>query len=348
MDNQPLTYKSSGVDIEAGERAVELMKASLRATYNDRVLTGLSDFGGMYALDPALREPVLVSSTDGVGTKLKIAFALDRHGTVGQDLVAMVVDDVVVQGARPLFMLDYLAVGRLRPEVAANLVRGMADACRTIPCALIGGETAELPGFYAEGEYDLAGFAVGVVERERIIDGSAVRPGDVVLGLASSGLHSNGYSLARAVLLERAGLGLEQEIAELGRTLGAELLEPTVVYAGPLCRLFAEGLYPHALAHITGGGIAGNLARVLPAGVTALLERSAWPVPPVFPLIQRLGDVAPVEMDRAFNLGLGMIVIAGAESAEGMRERLQAEGLQVHVIGEIVARGADEDAVLLR
>ena len=348
MENQPLTYKSSGVDIEAGERAVELMKASLRATYDDRVLTGLSDFGGMYALDPSLREPVLVSSTDGVGTKLKIAFAMDKHDTVGQDLVAMVVDDVVVQGARPLFMLDYLAVGRLRPEVAADLVRGMAESCRTIPCALIGGETAELPGFYAEGEYDLAGFAVGVVERARIIDGSAVRPGDAVLGLASSGLHSNGYSLARAVLLERAGLRLEQEIPELGRTLGEDLLEPTTVYAGPLCRLFAEGLYPHALAHITGGGIAGNLARVLPSTVTARLDRAAWPVPPIFPLIQRLGAVDPAEMDRAFNLGLGMVAIVAAEQAEGMRERLQAEGLQVCVVGEIAERAAGEDAVVLR
>lgn len=347
MHNQPLTYKSSGVDIEAGERAVELMKASLRATYDANVVTGLSDFGGMYALDPSLREPVLVSSTDGVGTKLKIAFAMDKHDTVGQDLVAMVVDDVVVQGARPLFMLDYLAVGKLRPEVAASLVRGMAEACRGVPCALLGGETAELPGFYAEGEYDLAGFAVGVVERDKIIDGSAVRPGDVVLGLASSGLHSNGYSLARAVLLERAGLALDQEVPELGRPLGEELLEPTTVYAGPLCRLFAEGLYPHALAHITGGGIAGNLSRVLPAAVTARLDRAAWPVPPIFSLIQRLGEVAPAEMDRAFNLGLGMIAVVTSDSAGSWRERLQAQGVAAFVVGEIVDRVGKGESVVL-
>jgi phosphoribosylformylglycinamidine cyclo-ligase len=342
-----MDYKSSGVDIEAGERAVELMKGSLRATYDAGVLTGLSDFGGMYALDPSLREPVLVSSTDGVGTKLKIAFALDKHDTVGQDLVAMVVDDVVVQGARPLFMLDYLAVGRLRPEVAATLVRGMAEACRSIPCALIGGETAELPGFYAEGEYDLAGFAVGVVERARIIDGATIQAGDVVLGLAASGLHSNGYSLARAVLLEEAGLSLDQTIPELGRTLGEEMLEPTTVYAGPLCRLFAQGLYPRGLAHITGGGIPGNLCRVLPPGLTARVERSSWQAPPIFPLIERLGGVAQAEMDRTFNQGLGMMLVTDAGEAGKTLAALEAAGTHGFVVGEIVPRGDSDEAVVI-
>ncbi|NLO74335.1 MAG: phosphoribosylformylglycinamidine cyclo-ligase [candidate division WS1 bacterium] len=345
MDDDRLTYKSSGVDIAAGERAVELMKASLKATYNEHVLTGLADFGGLYALDDSPTGQVLVASTDGVGTKLKIAFALGKHDTVGQDLVAMVVDDIVVHGARPLFMLDYLAVGHLRPEVASDLVRGMAKACRPIPCALIGGETAELPGFYAEGEYDLAGFAVGVVERHRLIDGSAIRAGDMVLGLASSGLHSNGYSLARAVLLERTGWTLDRRVPELGRTLGEELLEPTRVYAGPLVRLFDQGLYPHGLSHITGGGIPGNLARILPKGLCAQLNRSAWPVPPIFSLIQDEGQIADEEMLRTFNMGLGMIVVVAPEEAQATERALQSKGLSVSEVGEIAERQSSEEAV---
>jgi phosphoribosylformylglycinamidine cyclo-ligase len=337
--NQPLTYKSAGVDIEAGERAVALMKDALRSTHDSGVLTGLSDFGGMYALDPALREPVLVSSTDGVGTKLKIAFALDKHDTVGQDLVGMCVDDVIVQGARPLFMLDYLAVGKLRPEVAAEVVRGIAAACRQVPCALIGGETAELPGFYAEGEYDMAGFAVGVVERARLIDGAAVQAGDVILGLGASGLHSNGYSLARAVLLEQAGVRLDQQIPELGRTLGEELLEPTRIYAGSLGRLFAQGRYPHALAHITGGGIPGNLCRVIPEGLQARVRSGSWPRLPIFSLIQRLGRIAEEEMYRTFNMGLGMMAVVGGEEAEDWVGWLEGEGEKVYVVGEVGEAG---------
>lgn len=341
MSESPLTYKSSGVDIAAGEHAVELMKDSLRATYDSGVLTGLSDFGGMYALDPSLREPVLVSSTDGVGTKLKIAFALDKHDTVGQDLVGMCVDDVVVQGARPLFMLDYLAVGKLRPEVAAEVVRGIAEACRQVPCALIGGETAELPGFYAEGEYDMAGFAVGVVERSKLIDGSQVRAGDVLLGLGASGLHSNGYSLARAVLLQAAGMRLDQTVEELGRSLGEELLEPTHVYAGAFSRLFAQDRYPHALAHITGGGIPGNLCRVIPDGLQARVRRGSWPILQIFELISRRGQVADEEMYRTFNMGLGMVAIVPAEAAEQWQAWLEAEGEKVYVVGEVAA-GEDE------
>ena len=347
MSDQPLTYKSAGVDIEAGERAVALMKDALRATYDPAVLTGLSDFGGMYALDPALREPVLVSSTDGVGTKLKIAFALDKHDTIGQDLVGMCVDDVIVQGARPLFMLDYLAVGKLRPEVAADIVRGLAQACRQVPCALIGGETAELPGFYAEGEYDMAGFAVGVVERAQLIDGSQVQVGDVVLGLAASGLHSNGYSLARAVLLEHAGVRLDQQIPELGRTLGEELLEPTRVYAGSLGRLFAQGRYPHALAHITGGGIPGNLCRVIPDGLQARVRADSWPLLPLFSLIQRLGQIAVPEMYRTFNMGLGMIAVVAAEESVQWQAWLEAEGEKVYVIGEVVEAEAGAERVTI-
>jgi len=323
------------------------MKEALQATYDQNVLTGLADFGGMYALDPSLRHPVLVSSTDGVGTKLKIAFALDQHDTVGQDLVAMCVDDIVVQGARPLFMLDYLATGKLRPEVAAEVVRGIAEACAAIPCALIGGETAELPGFYAPGEYDLAGFAVGVVEREKLIDGSAIQAGDVLLGLGSSGLHSNGYSLARAVLLEKAALSLEDNLPELGRTLGQELLEPTLVYAGPLARLFGEDLYPQGLAHITGGGLPGNLTRILPQGLSAHLDPASWPVPPIFNLIQEHGSVATTEMYRTFNMGLGMIAVVAPDRAPQFQKRLAAEGVKVYVIGEIAESGPDEEPVLL-
>lgn len=347
MSEEGFTYKQAGVDLEAGERAVELMKQALQATYDQNVLTGLADFGGMYALDPSLQRPVLVSSTDGVGTKLKIAFALNQHDTVGQDLVAMCVDDIVVQGARPLFMLDYLAVGQLQPEVVADLVRGIAEACARIPCALIGGETAELPGFYAPGEYDMAGFAVGVVEREKLIDGSAIQAGDVLLGLGSSGLHSNGYSLARKVLLEKANLGLREIIPELGRPLGEELLEPTLVYAGPLARLFAEDLYPRGLAHITGGGLPGNLARIIPPGLSAHLTPGSWPVPPIFNLIQERGGVATPEMYRTFNMGLGMIVVVAPDCAPQFQEQLSAEGLQVYSVGEIAKSEPGEEAVLL-
>ncbi|HEY3398054.1 MAG TPA: phosphoribosylformylglycinamidine cyclo-ligase [Armatimonadota bacterium] len=347
MSDPGLTYKSAGVDIEAGERAVALMKDSLRKTYDAGVLTGLSDFGGMYALDPSLQQPVLVSSTDGVGTKLKIAFALDKHDTVGQDLVAMCVDDVVVLGARPLFMLDYLAVGKLRPEVAADLVRGIAEGCQQVPCALIGGETAELPGFYAEGEYDLAGFSVGVVERERLLDGSTVQAGDLLLGLASSGLHSNGYSLARAVLLEKAGLRLEQTVAELGRTLGEEMLEPTRIYAGSLVRLLGQGQYPRALSHITGGGLPGNVNRVVPAGLTAEIRRGSWDLPPVFELIGKLGQIEAAEMYKTFNMGLGMVAVVAPEQAAEYRAALEDQGERVWEIGQIVAAGGEGDKVRL-
>ncbi len=347
MTKRPLTYKSAGVDIEAGERAVALMKDSLLATYDPGVLTGLSDFGGMYALDPSLREPVLVSSTDGVGTKLKIAFALDKHDTVGHDLVGMCVDDVIVQGARPLFMLDYLAVGKLRPEVAADIVRGIAEACRQVPCALIGGETAELPGFYAQGEYDMAGFAVGVVERSKLIDGSAVGAGDVLLGLGASGLHSNGYSLARAVLLDQAGLALDQSPPQLDRTLGEELLKPTRVYAGSLGRLFAQGRYPHALSHITGGGLPGNLCRVIPAGLQARVKLATWPILPIFSLIQTLGNLADEEMYRTFNMGLGMVAVVAAEEADQWQAWLEAEGEKVYVVGEVGQAAGEMEKVVL-
>jgi phosphoribosylformylglycinamidine cyclo-ligase len=320
------SYREAGVDLEAAERAVEMMKAAVLSTHDERVLSGLAEFGGLFALGTAYREPVLVAGTDGVGTKLKIAFALDRHDTVGQDLVAMCVDDIVCHGARPLFFLDYIATGKLRPEVVAEIVGGVAKACRLAGCALIGGETAELPGFYAPGEYDLAGCAVGVVERDRLITGAAVRAGDIVVGLRASGLHSNGYSLARLVLLERAGLKLDQQLPELGRTLGEELLEPTAIYAPALLAALDAGVPIAALAHVTGGGLPGNLSRVIPAGLRARLERRALPGGPIFSLIQRLGQVADEEMLRTFNMGIGMVAVLPGNAVEAFLTVVRAHG----------------------
>lgn len=337
MDERP-TYKQAGVDIAAGERAVELMKAAVRSTHTPDVLRGLSDFGGMIAL-AGYADPVLVGGTDSVGTKLKIAFALGRHDTVGQDCVAMCADDIVCQGATPLMFLDYVGIGKLIPEVVAAIVRGVAEGCRRAGCALLGGETAELPGLYAEGEYDLVGFAVGAVERDRVIDGSGVVAGDVLIGLPSSGLHSNGYSLARYVLLDIAGMALDAEVPALGRTLGEELLEPTRIYAGSLVRLFREGPLPHALAHITGGGIGGNVARVIPKGLTAHVTMRSFPRPLIFDLIQRTGDVAEAEMRRTFNLGLGMVLAVATDDADRTLEVLRAAGENPLHVGEVRAGG---------
>jgi phosphoribosylformylglycinamidine cyclo-ligase len=334
-----VTYKQAGVDIDASERAVELMKKAVRSTHGPAVVQGLSDFGGMIGLGDEYEDPVLVAGTDSVGTKLKIAFALDRHDTVGQDCVAMCVDDIACQGATPLLFLDYIGIGKLVPQTVAEVVAGVAEGCKLAGCALVGGETAELPGFYQEGEYDLVGFAVGVAERDRIIDGSAVAAGDVVVGLPSSGLHSNGYSLVRYLLLEQEGLALDREVPELGRTLGEELLEPTRIYAGSLARLFREGPLPHALAHITGGGIAGNLARCVPEGLTAYVETDRFQRPPIFDLIQRLGNVEEQEMRRAFNLGLGMVLIVAEADCEAAMAGLREAGEEPLVVGEVRADG---------
>lgn len=333
MRDKP-TYKSAGVDIEAATAMLADAKEAVLRTQNGNVLRTLSDFGGLYALT-GYREPVLVSGTDGVGTKLKIAFAMDRHDTVGQDLVAMCVDDIVVQGARPLFFLDYFATGKLRPETGAAVVKGIAAACELAGCSLIGGETAELPGFYAEGEYDLAGFAVGAVEKSEIIDGSAVREGDVILGLGSSGLHSNGYSLARTVLLEDAGLKLDQNMAELGQTLGAALLEPTRIYCADLVAMLDAGLRPHGMSHITGGGWPDNIARVIPDGLCAVCDPAAVPAPPICRLIGRLGGVEREEMYHTFNMGLGMVVVVAAEAAGASEQFLSQRGLPVFAMGHI-------------
>jgi phosphoribosylformylglycinamidine cyclo-ligase len=328
------TYRDAGVDIDEGDRLVDLIKPLARPTLRPEVLAGIGGFGGLFALDTKkYRNPVLVSGTDGVGTKLKLAFLTGRHDTVGIDLVAMSVNDVAVTGAEPLFFLDYFATGRLRAEEAAQVVKGIAEGCRQAGCALIGGETAELPGFYAEGEYDLAGFAVGVVERDRILDGRSVAPGDALVGVASTGLHSNGYSLARKVLLERHDLS--DRPAELsGRTLGDALLEPTRIYARDILALLDE-VPLKAAAHITGGGLPGNVPRNLPDGTHAVLRGGTWDVPAIFGLIEREGAVTRDEMYRTFNMGLGLVLVLPAAGAEAARAVLARRGLASWVVGAV-------------
>lgn len=319
-----VSYKDAGVDIDAGNRAVELMKNAVKKTWRPEVLTDLGGFGGAFV--PNLknyRQPVLVSGTDGVGTKLRIAFALDRHDTIGVDAVAMCVNDILVQGAEPLFFLDYLAVGKMEPEKVSEIVTGVAEGCRQAGCALIGGETAEMPGFYAEGEYDIAGFAVGMVDRDKIIDGSAVKPGDVLLGLPSSGLHSNGYSLARRVLLDDKLSALEQQIDALGHSLGEEMLKPTRIYVKEVLPLL-DKYNVKAMAHITGGGLLENVPRSLPEGLTAEFDYGAWEVPEIFRIIQRQGNVTDNEMHRTFNMGIGFVLVLPAEQADAILSEIKA------------------------
>ena len=336
-----LTYRDAGVDIDEGDRLVELIKPHARPTMRPEVLAGIGGFGGLFALDvKKYREPVLVSGTDGVGTKLKIAFAADRHGTIGQDLVAMCVNDVAVVGAEPLFFLDYFATGKLSAEQGAEVVKGIAEGCRLAGCALIGGETAELPGFYAKGEYDLAGFAVGVVERSRIVDGKKVTPGDLVLGVASSGVHSNGYSLARKALLEKHPLDARLDGLD-GRTLADALLEPTRIYAKDVLALL-EKVEVRSFAHITGGGLPGNVPRNLPDGTKAVLDERRWPRPAIFDVIEREGQVPRDEMYRTFNMGLGLVaVVAPKDEAEALAV-LKARGLDAWTVGTIEQGGPGE------
>ena len=330
-----LTYKDAGVDVEGANRLVRLLASMARKTARPGVMGGIGGFGGLFDLGRVrVRRPVLVSSTDGVGTKLKIAFMAGRHDTVGIDLVAMGVNDIITQAAEPLFFLDYFATGKLKPATLRAVVSGVAEGCRLAGCALLGGETAEMPSFYGDGEYDLAGFAVGVVEKDRIPDPRAVRAGDVIIGLPSSGLHSNGYSLARKVLLETARLKLKPRVAELGRPLAEELLEPTRIYAA-LIRGLAARHRIKGIAHITGGGIAGNLPRVLPPGMRAWVRRGSWPVPPIFDLIAKLGGVEQGEMDRTFNNGIGMVLVVGAADAPGVERALRRRREAYSVIGEV-------------
>jgi len=305
-------YRDAGVDIDAGNETVRRIKSIARSTFTSGVLSELGSFGGLFRLNTdRYREPVLVSSADGVGTKLKVAFMTGRHDTVGADLVNHCVNDILVQGAEPLFFLDYLATGRLSPDVAEQVIAGIARGCRENGCALIGGETAEMPGFYAEGEYDIAGFIVGVVEQSGIIDGRGIVPGDALIGLPSAGLHTNGYSLARHVFFDRCGLTPDALVPELGATVGDALLAPHRSYLGAIRPLIHAALIK-GMAHITGGGITENLPRVLPAGCAASVDRSAWVVPPLFTTIQQRGHIEGDEMYRAFNMGIGLVVVCAA------------------------------------
>jgi phosphoribosylformylglycinamidine cyclo-ligase len=329
-----LTYRDAGVDIDEGDRLVERIKPYARPTLRPEVLAGIGGFGGLFALDvKKYREPVLVSGTDGVGTKLKVAFAADRHGTIGQDLVAMCVNDVAVVGAEPLFFLDYYATGKLSAEKGAEVVRGIAEGCRLAGCALIGGETAELPGFYAEGEYDLAGFAVGCVERSRIVDGRGVAPGDLVIGVASTGLHSNGYSLARKALLDRHPLDARLDGLG-GRTLADALLEPTRIYAKDVLALL-EKVRVRSFAHVTGGGLPGNVPRNLPDGTRAVLEERRWPRPAIFDAVEREGQVPREEMYRTFNMGLGLVAVVAPADEAAAHAVLRERGLGAWTVGAI-------------
>lgn len=334
-----LSYRDAGVDIDAGDALVERIKPLAKRTMRPGVLAGIGGFGGLFELPTNYREPVLVSGTDGVGTKLKLAFTLNRHNTVGQDLVAMSVNDILVQGAEPLFFLDYFACGQLDVEVAASVVGGIAHACELAGCALIGGETAEMPGMYPAGEYDLAGFAVGVVEKSRIIDGRHIQAGDVVLGLASSGAHANGFSLIRKII-ERAGVDINMPFVP-GQTLADAVMAPTKIYAKSLLGLLKTTAVK-GMAHITGGGLLENIPRVLPKEVTAELDHHAWQMPPLFPWLQQQGQVTDDEMHRVFNCGIGMVVVVAADEAESALAQLRAAGETAWQIGKIRARADGE------
>lgn len=332
-----LTYRDAGVDIDAGNYSVQLIKDSVRSTYRPEVLGDLGGFGGMFALSLGkYKEPVLVSGTDGVGTKLRLAFLLNRHDTIGQDAVAMCVNDILAPGAEPLFFLDYLAVGKLLPEQVAAVVKGVAGACKESGCALIGGETAEMSGFYPAGEYDIAGFAVGVVERSRIITSDRVRAGDVLLGLPSSGLHSNGFSLVRKIVFDVKGFKGDEAFPELGgKPLGEELLTPTRLYPR-LCLPLIRDFDLHGMAHITGGGFYDNIPRALPKNMGAEINAGAWEMPPIFRLLQEWGNVAWPEMYRTFNMGIGMVLIAAAGEAAKIKAELAKSGEAVYEIGRVV------------
>jgi phosphoribosylformylglycinamidine cyclo-ligase len=338
-----MTYRDAGVDIDAGDALVERIKPAAKRTMRPEVLGGIGGFGALFEVSKKYKEPVLVSGTDGVGTKLKLAFMLDRHDTVGQDLVAMSVNDILVQGAEPLFFLDYFACGKLDVGSAATVVEGIAKGCELAGCALIGGETAEMPDMYPAGEYDLAGFAVGAVEKAKIINGKSIVPGDVVLGLASSGAHSNGYSLIRRIV-ERAKPDLKADFH--GQPFADALIAPTRIYVKSLLKLM-ESVTVKGMAHITGGGLTGNVPRVLPENVTAVIEKSSWTLPPLFQWLQAQGQVADEEMHRVFNCGIGMVVIVAAADAAKATELLQAAGETVHALGRIEARQAGQDQTLI-
>lgn len=346
-DGRPsLTYRDAGVDIDAQDEALARIKDFVRGTRTPGVLSELGSFGGLFAPDwKRYRDPVLVSSADGVGTKLRVAFETGIHNTCGRDLVQHCVNDILVQGARPLFFLDYVACGRLDPAVLAAVVEGVADGCRANGCALLGGETAEMPGFYADGEYDVAGFIVGIVDRGKLLDGSGTRPGDVVLGLPSAGLHTNGYSLARKLFFEVAGLGVDDRVDALGTTVGEALLAEHRTYLPALEGVLEDpGL--RGLAHITGGGLTDNLPRILPEGCRADLRRGSWPEPPLFTWLRETGNVAADEMYRTFNMGIGMALVVAPDAVDRIEGQLREAGETVHRIGDIA--GGDREVRYVR
>ena len=332
-----LTYRDAGVDIDAGNRAVELMKESVKRTYTPGVVGDLGGFGGLYSLaGHAMSDPMLVSGTDGVGTKLRLAIMMDKHDTIGQDCVAMSVNDILVQGATPLFFLDYIAVGKLDPVKVADIVRGVAEACKESGCALLGGETAEMAGFYDNDDYDVAGFAVGIVDRPKLITGESIKAGDVILGLPSSGVHSNGFSLVRKIVFDHKQLSIDTDIPEFGKTLGEEVMTRPPLYLKAVLS-WIERRIVKCMVHITGGGLYENIPRVLPKGVTAEVDVTTWPRLPVFTKLQEWGNVAWPEMYRTFNMGIGMILIVDQKDVDQVKENLASRGEAVYEIGRIVS-----------
>lgn len=336
-----ITYRDAGVDIDAGNKVVELMKAAVRRTYTPGVVGDIGGFGGLFSLAGFdMKEPMLVSGTDGVGTKLRLAIMMDKHDTIGQDCVAMSVNDILVQGATPLFFLDYIAVGKLIPEQVATIVRGVAEACEESGCALLGGETAEMAGFYGDGDYDVAGFAVGIVDKPRLLTGENIKAGDVLLGLPSTGVHSNGFSLVRKIVFDHKKMSLQDEIPEFGKTLGEELLTPTRLYPKAVLPSIRKGLLK-GMVHVTGGGFYDNIPRILPEGTTARVNADAWPKLPVFSKLQEWGNVDVKEMYRTFNMGIGMILVVDPENLAAVKAQLEKQNEAVYEIGRIEEAGAE-------
>ena len=339
-DNKPITYKDAGVDIDAGNHFVNLIKPLVKQTSRPEVLTDIGGFGGLFSLNSSkYQRPTLVAATDGVGTKLKLAFMLDKHDTVGIDLVAMCVNDIIVQGAEPLFFLDYLATAKLSPLQAVEVIKGIAEGCKQANCALLGGETAEMPGMYAGGEYDLAGFSVGVVDNDKIIDGSVITKGDLVIGIASSGLHSNGFSLARKIFLETLNLDLASKPDDLDNPLGEELLTPTRIYVKSILNLIRD-FEIKGIAHITGGGLLENIPRILPHHCKAIIKRDSWEKPAIFELLRQGGNIPENEMYRTFNYGIGMILVVSPDEVDDIIGRLAGLEEQAYIIGEIIQANA--------
>ncbi len=338
-----LTYADAGVDIDKADSLVDSIKTIAGQTTRSGVMGEIGGFGGLFSLNTTnMESPVLVSSTDGVGTKLKIAFMMDKHDTVGIDLVAMCVNDIAVQGAKPLFFLDYLATGKLRTRTVTDIVTGVGEGCNQANCALIGGETAEMPGFYRDNEYDMAGFAVGIVDNSKLVDGSEIRPGHKLIGLASSGLHANGYSLVRKICFDLLKLKIDAVIPEFGKTLGEELITPTRMYSETIQHLM-RNLPIQGLAHITGGGIMDNIVRIIPNACSIIIEKGSWDIPPVFPFLQEAGNIEPTEMFRTFNNGIGLVAVAPESSAQDVVERLQGMNEKAWIIGEVVQTKKSSD-----